>query len=251
LSDRDALEAYASELNVSPDVHQDDLIYRYLVGHPQLGAAAAPGYYFSDGRKSALALRDIVEKDTYVDTSKRWTLLEFASGYGCVTRHFKEIVPEVDVVACDIHEQAVKFIQSILATDAVISTADPDRLWLGREFDVVFALSFFSHMPLGSWSRWLKALFRHVRPGGALIFTTHGYVTREKQYQNTVDLGDEGFWFVPASEQTDISAAEYGTTITSTEYVTRQIFSQLLAPISLMAPGFWWGHQDVYVVTKV
>lgn len=241
-------EKLASDLNISPVIHAEDLIYRFLEEHP--GIAKPLDHYFSDGRKSAVLLRSLVERDTHVDASKGWDLLEFASGYGCVTRHFAETLPEADVTSCDIHEQAVEFIQDMLGTNAVISHADPDFLWLGREFDIVFALSFFSHMPIGSWARWLKALFRHVRPGGSLIFTTHGYVSNEKLYNNLVDLGENGFWFEPSSEQKDLSVAEYGTTITSTEFVTRQIFKHLHAPIALAAPGLWWGHQDVYIVTK-
>lgn len=159
-------------------------------------------------------------------------------------------MPEADLTSCDIHAHAVEFIQDVLSRNAVLSIADPDHFRLDREFDIVFALSFFSHMRVGSWSRWLKALFRHVRPGGSLIFTTHGYVSREKLYRNVIDLDEQGFWFQASSEQSDLSVAEYGTTMTSTEFVTRQIFTHLRGPIALVAPGFWWGHQDVYIVTK-
>lgn len=243
-------ESLAADLGVSPTVHSEDLIYRFLVEHPAIGPEGAPDHYFNDGHKSAATLRSLVERDTGVNVTEPWKLLEFASGYGCVTRHLAAAIPHADITACDIHPDAIEFIERDLHTKAVLSVPDPDTFWLGQEFDVVFALSFFSHMPINSWARWLKALFRHVSPRGALIFTTHGNVSRDKLYGNSVDLGDDGFWFVPSSEQADISAAEYGTTITSSEFVTRQIYHQLRAPISLHAPGMWWGHQDVYVVTR-
>jgi SAM-dependent methyltransferase len=242
---------FALKLHVSPDVHEEDMIYKFLVEHPDIGPGKAAEYYFTDGQKSAQALRGLVERDTAINPEEPWTMLEFASGYGCVSRHLAKAAPKAEVTACDIHQQAIDFIQDRLSVNAVISVPDPDEFWLGREYDVVFALSFFSHMPIRSWGRWLKALFRHVRPGGSLIFTTHGYVTLEKLYKNSVALDNDGFWFIASSEQLDIETAEYGTTITSTEFVTRQIFSQLHAPTSLISPGFWWEHQDVYVVTKI
>ncbi|MEO6216849.1 MAG: class I SAM-dependent methyltransferase [Sphingomonas sp.] len=205
--------------------------------HPDIiGLAASAEHYFNDGRKSAAALLSLVETDTCITTSEPWTMLEFASGYGCVTHHFDAVAPEADVTACDIHGRAVEFIQNVLSTNAVISVRDPDHFWLRREFDIVFALSFFSHMPASTWSPWLKALFRHVRPGGSLIFTTHGHISRQKLYRNMIDLDEHGFWFEASSEQADINVAEYGTTITSTEFVTRQIFAHLRAPSLWLRP---------------
>jgi 2-polyprenyl-3-methyl-5-hydroxy-6-metoxy-1,4-benzoquinol methylase len=49
--------------------------------------------------------------------------------------------------AYDIHQQAIQFIQEKLKTEAVLSASRPEDLDLNRAFDVVFALSFFSHMP--------------------------------------------------------------------------------------------------------
>ncbi len=238
-------------LNVSPKVHKEDLIYQFLFEHPGVGPDRASDHYFNDGRNSAILLRNIVARDTQINVEGNWDLLEFASGYGCVTRHFKDIIPESSVISCDIHQKAVDFIQQELQVDAVISVPEPEKLWLGREFDIVFALSFFSHMPINSWSRWLKALFRHVKPGGSLIFTTHGKESLEKLFGADVKLDKNGFWFSPSSEQLDINTSEYGTTITSEEFVTRTIFSELYSPMSFYSRGFWWGHQDAYVVYKL
>ncbi len=106
-------------------------------------------------------------------------------------------------------------------------------------------------MPDCTFGDWLSALFRHVRPGGNLIFTTHGMISLEKVWKNTYKLDPSGYLFVPVSEQRDIEAADYGTSMTSTDYVTRQIYRRLAAPTALISQGFWWGHQDVYVVAKL
>ena len=143
------------------------------------------------------------------------------------------------------------FIKTEMSEDTVLSKSNPVDFDLDRQFDIVFALSFFSHMPDRTWGPWLEALFRHVRPGGSLIFTTHGQISREKLFNNSFEFSPEGFWFATASEQHDIDTAEYGTTMTSTVYVTRQIFRRLASPIALLSEGFWWGHQDVYVVAKL
>jgi len=59
-----------------------------------------------------------------------------------------------------------------------VSRHVPEDLALGRTFDVVFALSFFSHVPEATFGRWLRALFAGVSEGGILIFTTHGLASQ-------------------------------------------------------------------------
>ncbi len=64
------------------------------------------------------------------------------------------------------------------------------------------------------------------------------------------NLGESGFWFNPQSEQKDIDASEYGTTITSFDYVYTQINSIPDVRLIKFQEGFWWGHQDVYMLQK-
>ncbi len=244
----DEMHYYGKKLGVSPRIHRDDFMYLFLTGNEHVRHEPVK-YYFEDGRNSAEALSGLLTEHTNLDISAGFSLLEFASGYGCVTRHLASVLPSAAVTACDIHPQAVAFIERELGVKATGSTPAPALLDLGGGFDVVFALSFFSHVPPRTWGDWLVALFRHVNPGGSLIFTTHGVVSHFK-LRSSIQIPDNGFRFEPASEQMDLDTAEYGTAFTSTGYVTPEIFRRLRAPIALLAEGFWWGHQDVYVIAK-
>lgn len=117
-------------------------------------------YYFEDGARSAEKLRRLLE-DSCSWQGKPIKLLEFASGYGCVTRHLRNFLPEAAVVSCDIHPEAIRFIAEELAVGgAVLSSSVPEQLSLPEKYDVIFALSFFSHMPKATWIRWYNALYR-------------------------------------------------------------------------------------------
>ncbi len=177
-------------------------------------------------------------------------MLEFASGYGCVTRHLRDALPKAKITACDIHDQALAFISGEMGVPVVPSCHDPKLFQLDRQFDIVFALSFFSHMPDATFGEWLEALFRHVRVGGSLIFTTHGNVSVRLLYGDTIKLSPEGYWFSPSSEQHDLKTSDYGTAITTPEYVTRQIFRRLPGNLAYFSQGSWWGHQDTYIVAR-
>ena len=89
-----------------------------------------------------------------------------------VSRHLNRMKERYALTACDIHEQAIEFLQTAIEVDAVLSRTDPDDLSLPESFDVVFALSFFSHVPDGTWGRWLRKLYSALANDGLLIFTT-------------------------------------------------------------------------------
>src|SRR5262245_18726474 len=213
------MQIHADSCGVCANIHPEDFIYRFM--------SESPEHYFMDGKQSATKLNELIKSDKDVSPNNPFSLVEFASGYGCVTRDFKNVIPCADVLACDIHPQAMSFISSKLSTKVATSVADPNAFNLSREFDIVFALSFFSHAPKRTFGGWLTALFRHVRPGGSLIFTTHVQVSLQKLWNNSIDLGNEGFWFAPESEQLDLDGAEYGTTISSPAYRSEEHTSEL------------------------
>ena len=75
-------------------------------------------------------------------------------------------------------------------------------------------------MPDTTWFRWLQTLYNAVSPGGLFIFTTHGY--QSKKYFGFPALNEQGYWFLPSSEQLDLDVHQYGQTIVSPlTYVTK------------------------------
>ena len=241
----------AVKYSVSPEIHDADLLLQFVLKHAAFPEPAqAIRYYFSDGAESARKLQEIITRNTPSrPVGRRYSLLEFASGYGMVTRHLGGVLEAADIVSCDIHEQAVNFIRTTLHARAQISRHVPEELSFDAQFDVVFALSFFSHMPEATFGRWLKALFHAVAPGGLLVFTTHGLAS-QKAFGDIV-IPDSGFCFIANSEQDDLSAAEYGSAITTPDYVIGELFRMVRAPIREFKHAYWWGHQDLYVIEKV
>jgi len=175
-------------------------------------------------------------------------MLEFASGYGCVSRHLGNVLPNMNVTSGDIHPEAITFIQNVLGKKAILSSATPEELCLEQKFDVVFALSFFSHTPDRTWGRWIRTLFSHLKDGGLLIFTTHGRESL-KYFKNAV-LDESGYWFTNESGQSDLATSDYGQTIVTPEYVVRKCFEHIAAPMSHFKSALWWEHQDLYIFAR-
>jgi SAM-dependent methyltransferase len=220
-------ESAALRWEVSPEIHPEDFLFQFVLNHPfHETEEKAIEAYFADGANSARTLHRILTEICGFGKNQIH-LLEFASGYGYVTRHIKNTLPFCLTTACDIHQQAVQFIQEKLGIEAILSASRPEAFHVNKTFDVVFALSFFSHMPKNTFARWLKTLTSFIPPEGYCIFTTHGLASRK--YFPKCQFDAEGFYFEPTSEQKDLSLKEYGSTIVKPQYVFERIFETCTA----------------------
>jgi cyclopropane fatty-acyl-phospholipid synthase-like methyltransferase len=236
----------AEREHVEAAVHPSDFIYWYWVMESGQMSADGINGYFEDGGHSAAKLAGLLTELGIQHASDKLKLLEFASGYGMVTRQLIKC-PQFDVVSCDIHQDAMDFLADKLAVKTMLSVKSPEQFSPSDKYDVVFALSFFSHMPKRTWGRWLKALYGTLRAPGYLVFTTHGLKSKRLSGD---EIPADGFWFAPHSEQKDIETAEYGDAMTTPDFVIGEIYRQTRAPIVSYKHGGWWGHQDVWIIKR-
>ena len=239
----------AKKYNVVSDVHHQDYIFQFLVNNQSFQSEDdAVEYYFNDASNSAKKLSYYISEICNIK-DKKFELLEFASGYGCVTRHLANELKDAIITSCDIHKDAVNFIEDKIGNYAIISNSKPELFTTPINYDVIFALSFFSHMPKETWGRWLMSLVAKLKDNGFIIFTTHGLKSRK--CFNYPDLDEEGFWFLnSSSEQKDINTDEYGQTIVQPKYVFNKIFCCKCIRLIMFQEAVWWGHQDLYIVKK-
>jgi SAM-dependent methyltransferase len=240
------VQAAAARHAVTPAIHARDFIYKFVLMQGGMTLPDAVNYYFDDGARSARQLAERVAA-TVPTSARPLKLLEFAAGYGCVTRHLSKY-SEFELVSCDIHSTAIDFLAEQLGVKAIPSTVLPERFAPPNQFDVVFALSFFSHMPRATFGRWLRSLYDAVRAPGCLIFTTHGMDSRK--YMGSPHIPADGFWFSASSEQDDLDKADYGLSITTPEFVRGEIERQIGAVRVESRLAFWWEHQDLWVVHR-
>lgn len=242
-------EEQAQKWGVNPEIHPDDFLFRFLLNAPKNvhKPERAIEQYFSDGFNSASKLAALLRTECNLNENASFSLLEFAAGYGRVSRHIRKVLPNTNLVACDIHQKAIDFLQRQLGISAVLSKSRPGELSLSEKFDVVFALSFFSHMPKTSFSNWLRRLASFLKPGGYLIFTTHGKISNKK-FIPQCEFDEDGFYFKAGGDQLDLNSEEYGLACTLPRYVLTQIFTNHNWNLIHFREGYWWDHQDVYIV---
>lgn len=249
----DAAAEVGRRLGVCSAIHDRDFIFWYIHdSRPPERRAEAVEEYLTSGIPAALLLKEFLAQARVAailasrpNPGEPVSTLEFAAGYGRVTRHFSSVLPELDVTACDIHDTAVDFLRNN-GLPAMASSHDPHGFALGRAFNVIYAFSFFTHMPRASWTAWLEALGRHLSENGVLIFTAHGEVSQALMQVEALEA--DGFFFHPHSEQADLPGAEYGNTVTAFDFVHAQLHEAGLELVQFRQAGA--GHHDVYVVRK-
>jgi SAM-dependent methyltransferase len=233
---------------VPSDIHPEDLLFTFFRN-------STPGEqsvirYFESGYGDANQIYHTVL--SLLPHTKEPRVLDFAAGFGRVSRHLATIMSTVRFTVSDIHQPAVEFHRSTLRIDALKSEAVPRDFSLPKdEFDFIFSLSFFSHMPNTLFFDWLQLLFSALKPDGYLLFTTHGDATM-KTYPDLAKLYDPktGCGYGLETDQTDIAGDNYGTAVTDFDYVFEKI-KRLPARMVTFRSAAWWGHQDEWIIQRI
>jgi SAM-dependent methyltransferase len=103
----------------------------------------------------------------------RGTVLDFGCGCGRTARHWQNL--GLDLHGCDYNPELVRWCQDNLPfIRAVVNKPAPPSPYPPDTFDVVYAISILTHLTERSQLGWLDDWRRILKPGGLLLFTTHG-----------------------------------------------------------------------------
>ena len=246
LIEQHALEgAFAQMFGLECRIAPGDDIFHFFAGHPTSNNPLRD--YLADGWRTLAELMLLLEQ-VRQPLLQLGSVLEFASGHGRFTRHLVKAIGAERVTVSDVVRDAVAFSQSTFGVTGLVSHAQPEAVHWPRTYELVFVLSLFSHLPRGSWSRWLARLWDAVAPGGLLVFSTHGV---EAARRAGVALDDSGYFFAASSESNAIDAQEYGTAFTSEAFVRQQVGALMgEAALTHFAPVWFWNHQDAWVLRR-
>jgi SAM-dependent methyltransferase len=189
--------------------------------------------------------------------------LDFGCSSGRVVRVLAAAHPEIEWHGVDPNERAIEWARAHLAgVRFAASPIDPPLPFPDRHFDLVYAISIWSHFGEEAALRWLEEMRRVIVPGGHLIFTTHslqslafygaqGLRTPRQLEQIRQALYRSGFWFAPEfGEEGDfgVKHPEWGTSFISPEWLARQLTPQWR--LEHYAVGRNAGNQDVVLLSR-
>ena len=228
---------------VNLDIHaEDEMLLHYLNLHPG-NRDQALVLYFDSGRRIWGTMASIL-RWRFGAMPPGFQLLDFASGYGRVTRFAMLDLPPESVWVSDIYAGGVRFQEAAFGVHGLVSHADPGQFVCTETFDAIAVSSLFTHLPEATFRSWLRRLWGLLRPGGVLVFSVHD--------QDILRPGREippgGILFDSHSESGSLSTEQYGTTWVNEAFVRRMVGE--VAPGSSVhrIPRGLLRFQDLYLV---
>ncbi len=172
-----AYRAYeaAKSLRAQRETHREDgvplppsRLRREVAGTPD------PAWFLESGRRTAETIvAACVRAGVTIEAGTR--VLDFGCGCGRVARHWRELADGLDLSGTDYNERLAAWCAQNLDLGSFTGNRlAPPLAHRRASFDVVYAVSVFTHLPEDLQLAWLGELARVLRPGGLLLLTTHG-----------------------------------------------------------------------------
>lgn len=236
--------------SVSFEIHPDDLMYQWYLRD---NVARARTVYLSSGDRNTREFEGIL-KGLGRTLGPHLSLLDFACGYGRLTRLLVPRLGSDRVTVSDVEPAAVDFVAAAFGVSGFYSVSRADDLDHEGSYDVILVASLFSHLPSREWEAWLTKLYGLLAERGVLVFSTQGislYATLGAEARAAAGTGLPGFYFLQSNETLGrLDVADYGQTYVEREYVVGLIESHSLGRLLGYYPRALWGRQDVYVVER-
>jgi SAM-dependent methyltransferase len=187
--------------------------------------------------------------------------LDFGCSSGRVVRVMQAAYPEVEWYGCDPERSAIGWAANQFPKISFsCNKFDPPTIYEDKYFDLVYAISIWSHFDEETSKIWFDEMHRIVKPSGLLYWTTHSKQTlaqwatnKVRQRESLDDICNKliltGFVFEKAYDK-DWSAdvSRWGLAYISTDWV----LSNLLDKWNLVQyrPGYESWNQDVYLMER-
>jgi SAM-dependent methyltransferase len=129
--------------------------------------------FLHGGQLAAQAVRELLAADGR-PIEQCSAILDFGCGCGRVLRQWKDLA-ETALYGTDLNPELVQWCRERIPFALVsVNSSEPPTSFPDERFDAIYAFSVFTHMPANIQKRWLQEFRRILKPGGLLIFSTHG-----------------------------------------------------------------------------
>jgi ubiquinone/menaquinone biosynthesis C-methylase UbiE len=127
------------------------------------------------------------------------SILDFGAGCGRVIVALHNEGISAKLHASDIDKEAIAWCQQNLSSAATFDWNEslPPTRYAANTFDLVYAISVFTHLPEDYQFAWLAEMNRIIKPGGVLLTTVHGPTcTRQLPQEGQSITGSLGFFYI-------------------------------------------------------
>jgi SAM-dependent methyltransferase len=199
-------------------IDERDEMLAFLAASHQGDRDRALFTYFHTGLSIAGAIGQVL-RWRFGDLGKIGKLLDFASGYGRVTRFLLRDLPPERVWVADVYGDGVRFQQERFGVHGIVSTVRPEDFSCSERFDAILVTSLFTHLPEERFVAWLAVLWHLLAPGGVLVWSVHDEAILPPGRR----MPDGGLLFEEVSESGSLAARDYGSAWVTEGFVRRAL----------------------------
>jgi SAM-dependent methyltransferase len=189
--------------------------------------------------------------------------LDFGCSSGRVVRVLAAARPDVEWLGCDPNDGAVAWAADHLdGIEFFRSPQAPPLDLADASLDLVYAISIWSHFDADAGLRWIDEMRRVLRPGGRLVFTTHGIASIGRQVaagsmiatdalRCSEALYERGFWFAEVFGRDGdhgVVSSEWGMAYLTPEWLVSRVLPDW--KLLLYEPGRLDANQDLYALER-
>lgn len=157
----------------SPKLESDDLPLPSATLRFRVAGTASADIFLQGGQLAADTVRQLLAENGQPMAQCR-AILDFGCGCGRVLRHWKDVAGTA-FYGTDFNPELVEWCRDHLFFAKVSKNGLETPIdFRDEQFDAIYAFSVFTHMPGDVQKRWLNEFRRILKPGGLLIFSTHG-----------------------------------------------------------------------------
>jgi len=212
----------------------------------RVAGTADVGWFLESGRLAAESIAESLARHGR-RVEEVGALLDFGCGCGRVIRRWAGL-GATSIHGTDANERAVAWCRANLPFARFESNGlAPPLPYANESFDLVYALSVFTHLPEDLQLTWISELERLLRPGGLLLLTTHGERYRERLDSQERDAFDAGRVVVRWAEG---AGSNLCSAFHPPEYVKERLAGRL-AVVEFVPEGARGNpHQDLYLLRR-
>jgi SAM-dependent methyltransferase len=216
--------------------------------HLQLRVVGVFGSDFVPGgvRGITILKHHLAKYDNFSRIRRVW---DFGCGCGRLSTHFARQHAEITFAGSDIDPEAIQWLNDTRSKNIEYKVNSP---WppceFEGQFDLIYSVSVFTHLPEDMQLAWLSELARMSAPSGLLMLTTRAKsLLQYLPAENHVELDEKGFYYQDGPT-TDGLPDFYRTTYHTDHYI-RTVWSKYFEILEIVAGGYDT-HMDIVICRR-